>query len=72
MGKASTNPVKQTALRARPAPQALRLFEMPTFQERGALATSASVRALAGGPGGLLMAGDEDGMVRVWRWKPAA
>lgn len=60
----------------RPVPlrplQALRLFELPSFAERGALATSASVRALAGGPGGLLMAGEEDGKVRVWRWKPAA
>ena len=52
--------------------QALRLFEMPTFQERGALATSSSVRALAGGPGGLLMVGDEQGKIRVWRWKPPA
>ncbi|GAB4819435.1 hypothetical protein N2152v2_006481 [Parachlorella kessleri] len=51
---------------------ALRLFEMPTFQDRGALATSSSVRALAGGPGGLLMAGDEQGKIRVWRWKPPA
>lgn len=48
--------------------RAVRLYELPTFADRGTLADVANARALAGG-GGVLFSGDERGHVRVWRWK---
>jgi hypothetical protein len=48
----------------------VRLWELPSFAERGALADVSNVRAMAGFPAGRLMvSGDEHGRVRVWRWK---
>ena len=49
---------------------AIRLWELPSFAERGALADVSNVRSMAGFPAGrLMMSGDERGRVKVWRWK---
>jgi F-box/WD-40 domain protein 7 len=49
---------------------AIRLWELPSFADRGALADVNNVRAMAGFPAGKLMiSGDEEGRVKVWRWK---
>lgn len=49
---------------------AIRLWEMPSFAERGALGDVSNVRSMAGFPEGrLMMSGDENGRVKVWRWK---
>jgi WD40 repeat protein len=49
---------------------AIRLWELPSFAERGALSDVSNVRSMAGFPAGRLMiSGDERGRVKVWRWK---
>ena len=50
----------------------VRLFELPTFTDRGQLPGVKDARALANGPGGLLVSGDKFGLVKVWRWKAAS
>ena len=52
----------------------IRLWELPTFAERGTLGDVNNARAMAGFVAGrLLVSGDEHGRVKVWRWKdPAA
>ncbi|GBG85049.1 hypothetical protein CBR_g39512 [Chara braunii] len=47
----------------------VRLYDLPSFTERGALFSKEEVRALAVGPGGLIFTGDSCGVVKVWRWK---
>ena len=48
----------------------VRLWELPSFVERGALCDVNNARAVAGfAPGRLLLSGDEHGRVKVWRWK---
>ena len=55
-----------------PPPQVIRLWELPTFAERGALCDVNNARAMVGfPPGRLLISGDEHGRVKVWRWKEA-
>ena len=52
---------------------AVRLFELPTFTERGFLGDVSNVRAMAGfAPGKLMMSGDERGRLKIWRWKEAS
>eukprot|EP00850_Spirogloea_muscicola_P015164 SM000114S24127 [mRNA] locus=s114:97755:100785:+ [translate_table: standard] len=46
----------------------VRLYDLPTFNERGALFTLEEVRALHVGPGGIMFSGDSHGDVKVWRW----
>eukprot|EP00850_Spirogloea_muscicola_P023742 SM000385S14620 [mRNA] locus=s385:43261:46177:+ [translate_table: standard] len=46
----------------------VRLYDLPTFTERGALFTLEEVRALHVGPGGIMFSGDSHGDVKVWRW----
>lgn len=49
----------------------VRLWELPTFAERGELSAVHDARALvAGGPAGLIVTGDKHGTVKVWKWKP--
>ena len=47
----------------------VRLFDLPSFQERGSLPQMPDSRALAAVPGDILVAGDVKGTVKVWRWK---
>jgi len=47
----------------------VRLWELPSFAEKGSLGGVADARALALSPGGLVIAGDKRGVAKVWRWK---
>ena len=47
----------------------VRLWELPSFAEKGALGGVADARALAASPGGVVAVGDKRGNVKVWRWK---
>ncbi|XP_016182964.1 zinc finger CCCH domain-containing protein 48 [Arachis ipaensis] len=46
----------------------VRMYELPTFLERGRLFTRREVRSFAIGPGGLFFTGDGTGLLNVWRW----
>lgn len=47
----------------------MRLWELPSFAERGALCDVNNARAMAGfAAGRLVVSGDEHGRVKVWRW----
>ena len=48
----------------------VRLWDLPSFAERGSLPAVKDARALAAVPGGVLVAGDKGGTVKVWRWRP--
>lgn len=47
----------------------MRLFNLPSFQERSSLPQMRDSRAIAAVPGDILVAGDVHGTVKVWRWK---
>lgn len=49
----------------------VRLWDLPSFGERGHLPSVRDARALAAGPGGLLISGDKFGNIKAWRWKAA-
>ncbi|XP_020969935.1 zinc finger CCCH domain-containing protein 48 isoform X1 [Arachis ipaensis] len=46
----------------------VRLYELPSFSERGRLFARREVRSLEIGPGGLFFTGDGTGSVTVWKW----
>eukprot|EP00249_Psilotum_nudum_P016690 c25947_g1_i3 orf=248-1564(+) len=46
----------------------VRLFELPSFVERGLLFSREEVRVLHVGPKGLVFSGDSNGEVKVWKW----
>ncbi|KAK1324506.1 Zinc finger CCCH domain-containing protein 17 [Acorus calamus] len=46
----------------------IRLYDLPSFADRGKLISKEEVRALQLGPGGLFFSGDGTGELRVWRW----
>lgn len=51
---------------------AIRLWELPSFADRGALAVGSNVRAMGGlHAAGLIFSGDEMGRIKVWKWKSA-
>eukprot|EP00898_Chlorokybus_atmophyticus_P004148 jgi/Chlat1/4734/Chrsp30S04764 len=47
-----------------------RLWELPSFADRGSVYTLAEVRALGVGPAGTFFTGDSSGALKVWRWLP--
>ena len=48
----------------------IRMWELPSFAARGTLGDVNNARAMAGSAGGqLAFTGDEDGRVKVWKWK---
>lgn len=49
----------------------VRLYDLPTFAERGHLPAMRDARALAAAPGDILAAGDNHGTVKLWRWRAA-
>lgn len=52
------------------AEMAVRLWELPSFETRGTLSGVRNARALTGfAAQNLLISGDEQGLVKVWRWK---
>ncbi|XP_027358163.1 zinc finger CCCH domain-containing protein 48 isoform X3 [Abrus precatorius] len=46
----------------------VRLYDLPTFAERGKIFTKQEVRAIQTGPNGIFFTGDGTGQVRVWNW----
>ncbi|KAG0630698.1 hypothetical protein M758_1G197900 [Ceratodon purpureus] len=49
----------------------VRLYDLPTFTERGQLFSREEVRALQVGPNHLVFSGDSSGDVKVWSWVEA-
>lgn len=46
----------------------VRLYDLPSFNERGKIFTKEEVRRMGLGPDGLFFTGDRKGEVRVWKW----
>ncbi|XP_047943570.1 zinc finger CCCH domain-containing protein 48-like [Salvia hispanica] len=46
----------------------VRVYDLPSFSERGKIFSKEEVRSLQIGPGGLFFTGDGSGQVRVWKW----
>lgn len=46
----------------------VRLYDLPTFRERGRIFSKQEVRAIAIGPEGLFFTGDATGELKVWKW----
>ncbi|XP_016500438.1 zinc finger CCCH domain-containing protein 48-like [Nicotiana tabacum] len=46
----------------------VRVYDLPSFSERGRIFSKQAVRRIEIGPGGLLFTGGESGQVRVWKW----
>ncbi|KAK7385510.1 hypothetical protein VNO78_31232 [Psophocarpus tetragonolobus] len=46
----------------------VRMFELPSFSERGRLFTKKEVASMESGPGGLFFTGDGTGLLMVWKW----
>ncbi|KAL3652367.1 Zinc finger CCCH domain-containing protein 48 [Castilleja foliolosa] len=46
----------------------IRVYDLPSFSERGRIFGKQEVRAIHMGPGGLFFTGDGSGQVRVWKW----
>ncbi|KAK6118056.1 hypothetical protein DH2020_048221 [Rehmannia glutinosa] len=47
---------------------AIRVYDLPSFSERGKIFSKKEVRSIQIGPGGLFFTGDGSGQVRVWKW----
>ncbi|OIW20714.1 hypothetical protein TanjilG_21048 [Lupinus angustifolius] len=50
------------------ADNSVRLYELPSFLERGRLFAKQVVRSIEIGPEGLFFTGDGTGLLMVWRW----
>ncbi|XP_045803820.1 zinc finger CCCH domain-containing protein 48-like isoform X1 [Trifolium pratense] len=50
----------------------VRLYELPSFSERGRLFARQEVRSIEKGPGGLIFTGDGTGLVTVSKWSEEA
>ncbi|XP_019154899.1 PREDICTED: zinc finger CCCH domain-containing protein 48-like [Ipomoea nil] len=46
----------------------VRVYDLPSFSERGKIFSKEAIRCIEIGPGGLFFTGDESGQVRVWKW----
>ncbi|CAL9006426.1 unnamed protein product [Prunus brigantina] len=46
----------------------VRIYELPSFTERGRLFAKQEVRTVEVGPGGLFFSGDATGLLSVWKW----
>ncbi|CAI7808327.1 unnamed protein product, partial [Closterium sp. NIES-54] len=66
--KVSTDLAGNQVLMVAYSDNSVRLFDLPSFTERGALFTVQEVRSLCVGPSGLMFTGDSAGTVKVWRW----
>lgn len=47
----------------------VRVYDLPSFSERGKIFSREAIRCIEIGPGGLFFTGDESGQVRVWKWE---
>lgn len=46
----------------------VRVYDLPSFSERGKIFAKQEVRSIQIGPGGLFFTGDGTGQVKVWNW----
>ncbi|GER36722.1 transducin/WD40 repeat-like superfamily protein [Striga asiatica] len=46
----------------------IRVYDLPSFSERGKILSKKEIRSVQVGPGGLFFTGDGLGIVRVWKW----
>lgn len=46
----------------------VRLYDLPSFNERGKIFAKEEVRSIQIGPGGLFFTGDGSGELKVWKW----
>ncbi|CAN8302216.1 unnamed protein product [Cochlearia groenlandica] len=46
----------------------LRLYDLPSFTERGKIFAKQEIRSIQIGPGGIFFTGDGTGQVKVWKW----
>ncbi|KAF8379402.1 hypothetical protein HHK36_028837 [Tetracentron sinense] len=46
----------------------VRLYDLPSFNERGRIFAKEEIRAIQVGPGGLFFTGDGTGQLKVWKW----
>ncbi|AQK73522.1 Zinc finger CCCH domain-containing protein 48 [Zea mays] len=46
----------------------VRLYDLPSFSDRGRLFSKKEIRAIQMGPGGLFFTGDGTGELKVWQW----
>ncbi|KAL0371647.1 UNVERIFIED_CONTAM: Zinc finger CCCH domain-containing protein 48 [Sesamum calycinum] len=46
----------------------IRVYDLPSFSERGKIFSKKEVRSIQIGPGGLFFTGDGSGQVKVWKW----
>ncbi|KAL3834506.1 hypothetical protein ACJIZ3_009242 [Penstemon smallii] len=46
----------------------IRVYDLPSFSERGKIFSKKEVRCVQIGPGGLFFTGDGSGQVKVWKW----
>lgn len=46
----------------------IRVYDLPSFSERGKIFSKQEVRSIQVGPGSLFFTGDGTGLVRVWQW----
>ncbi|CAN6868909.1 unnamed protein product, partial [Brassica oleracea] len=49
----------------------LRLYDLPSFTERGKIFAKQEIRSIQIGPGGIFFTGDGTGQVKVWKWSTA-
>jgi WD40 repeat protein len=49
-----------------------RLYDLPSFSDRGRIFSKQEIRAIQMGPGGLFFTGDGTGELKVWQWVEAA
>uniref|UniRef100_A0A0D9VJH0 C3H1-type domain-containing protein n=1 Tax=Leersia perrieri TaxID=77586 RepID=A0A0D9VJH0_9ORYZ len=46
----------------------VRLYDLPSFSDRGRIFSKQEIRAIQAGPGGLFFTGDGTGELKVWQW----
>lgn len=46
----------------------VRLYDLPSFSDRGRIFSKQEIRAIQTGPGGLFFTGDGTGELKVWQW----
>ncbi|KAJ7970028.1 Zinc finger CCCH domain-containing protein [Quillaja saponaria] len=46
----------------------VRVYDLPSFSEKGKIFAKQEVRAIQTGPGGIFFTGDGTGQVKVWNW----
>ncbi|KAL6003226.1 Zinc finger CCCH domain-containing protein 48 [Asimina triloba] len=46
----------------------VRLYDLPSFIERGKVLSKDEIRSIQSGPDGLFFTGDGEGVLKVWKW----